>query len=253
MRQKKLFTYHPSLITHKKTNFSTKINEGRTIKSINEESIMNIAVSIGNILHHSLPREWEGKQAILEMKEANYPQWKQIEWTGFYFQFLCEQNLSNIMRIPGPKYGKARFDAFNIIPWDFKSHAINAANHKIIINDRIAVERGIRDYGALGIILALGEVDYNDKNGDFQRWHDELKGEKSKYITEREERGANPRPRKTFFELAQISFIIITNDVIKKCGIFQKNFRNSNGLPRKEKILLDLKDLTDEIIYFIDF
>jgi hypothetical protein len=38
-----------------------------------------------------------------------------------------------------------------------------------------------------------------------------------------------------------------------KCGSFQKNFRNSDGTPRKSKILIDLEKLDREIIYHIDF
>lgn len=33
----------------------------------------------------SLPRVWEGKKSVLELKEANY-NWKQMEWWAFYFE-----------------------------------------------------------------------------------------------------------------------------------------------------------------------
>lgn len=33
-----------------------------------------------------LPRNWDGKQCVLELKEANY-NWKQMEWWAFYFEF----------------------------------------------------------------------------------------------------------------------------------------------------------------------
>lgn len=236
-----LFKHQPLFAIHRKRD------------SFFDERIAGVIQNVSNVLYRSLPREWDGRKAILEMKEANYPQWKQLEWIGFYFQFLCERKLSGIMRIPGPKYGRVRFDAYNVIPWDFKSHAINTTNHKVIINDKTAVERGIRDYGALGVMLALGKVEYNDESRDFQRWHEELKGEKSRYTIEREQRGAWSRLRKVAFELKQICFIVITKDVIERCGIFQKNFRNSNGLPRKEKILLDLESLDDKMVYFVDF
>ena len=32
-----------------------------------------------------MPAEWEGRRAILEMKNAGYPHWKQMEWIGFLF------------------------------------------------------------------------------------------------------------------------------------------------------------------------
>jgi hypothetical protein len=53
--------------------------------------------------------------------------------------------------------------------------------------------------------------------------------------------------------LEQISFIKIDDKVLEKCGSFQRDFRNSNGLPRREKVLLDLEKLDEEIIYFLNF
>ena len=132
-----------------------------------------------------------------------------MDW--FYFQFLCEKLLQNIITIPGLKYG------------------------------------------CVGLILALGEVKYNDNKRTFQKWHEELKGGKSKYELERIKRGAWSRLRKVEFNLKQISFIKIDDAVLVKCGSFQTDFRNSNGTPRKAKILLDLEKLDEEIGYFIDF
>lgn len=200
-----------------------------------------------------IPKQWNGKQAILEMREARYPHWKQMEWIGFYFQFLCEKRLSAIMQIPGPKYGYVKFDGFLEIPWDFKAHAINTSSHQIIVNDSMAISMGIRDYGGVGVILALGKVEYNDESRSFQQWHNALKGGTSAYEIERIRRGAWSRLRKTSFDLQQISFIRITDETLIKCGSFQEDFRNSNGKPRRAKVLLDLEKLDEEIVHFVDF
>ncbi len=61
------------------------------------------------------------------------------------------------------------------------------------------------------------------------------------------------RLRKVEFNLVQISFIKIDDEVLIHCGSFQRDFRNSNGRPRREKVLLDLEKLDEEIVYFIDF
>lgn len=201
----------------------------------------------------NIPKSWDGKKSILEMKEADYPQWRQMEWIGFYFQFLCGKYLSDIMCIPGPKYGNVKFDAFKDIPWDFKAHAINTSSHQIIVNDSEAVANGIRDYGAVGLILAMGEVKYNDENREFQKWHEQLKGGLSAYSIERIKRGAWSRLRKVSFDLKQICFIKITDQTLIKCGSFQVDFRNSNGKPRRKKVLLDLEKIDEELIHYIDF
>ena len=187
------------------------------------------------------------------MKNADYRHWKQMEWIGFYFQFLCERYLSSIMTIPGSRYGRVEFDAFKNIPWDFKAHAMNTSSHRIIVNDSEATANGIKDYEEVGLILALGKVLYNDEDRTFQKWHEALKGGKSKFEIERIKRGAWSRLRKVCFDLQQISFIRLTDDTLIKCSSFQKDFRNAGGQPRKEKVLLDLEKIDDELVYFIEF
>lgn len=44
----------------------------------------------------SIPTFWDGKQSILTLKEHNY-QWRQMEWIGFYFEWLCKDMLANAM------------------------------------------------------------------------------------------------------------------------------------------------------------
>jgi len=214
-------------------------------------TFLTTAKQIRKKLKH-FPKRWDGRKSILEMKDAGYPHWKQMEWIGFYFQFLCERYLSDFMKIPGPRYGNVSFDAFKNIPWDFKAHAMNTSSHKIIVNDSEATANGIKDYGAVGLILAVGKVLYNDEDRTFQKWHEELKGEKSKYEIERIKRGAWSRLRKVSFDLQQISFIRITDNTLVKCGSFQENFRNADGSPRRAKVLLDLEGIDEELECSID-
>ncbi len=172
---------------------------------------------------------------------------------GWYFQYLCEKFLKDKVEIPGPKYDNVEFDGFKKIPWDFKAHAMNTSSHQIIVNDSEATANAIKQFGCVGLILAMGEVKYNDDERTFQKWHEELKCGKSKYELERIKRGAWSRLRKVEFKLEQISFIRIDDSVLVKCGSFQREFRNSNGAPRRGKVLLDLEKLDEEIVFFLDF
>jgi hypothetical protein len=200
-----------------------------------------------------IPKFWDGKNVIIEMKEAEFSQWRQMEWIGWYFQYLCAKRLSKIMQIPGPKYGKVEFDGYLEIPWDFKAHAMNTSSHQIIVNASEAISAGIKEFGSVGLILAAGKVEYNDESRRFQQWHSVLKGGLSDYERERIKRGAWSRLRKVSFRLQQISFIQITDETLIKSGSFQSDFRNSNGRPRKSKVLIDLERLDEEIIHFVDF
>lgn len=191
-----------------------------------------------------MPAEWKGRQAILEMKKAGYPHWKQMEWIGFYFQFLCDTKLSSIMEIPGPKYGRVEFDGFSEIPWDFKAHpkknAKGQESKSVIVNDRLATAQAIKKFGGAGLILAIGEAIYNDQDRSFQIWHQEQKSGLSNYEKERILRKAPSRLRKTFFRLSEIDLILLDDKMVKRLGSFQEGFRNSDGSPRNAKVLLDL-------------
>jgi len=75
----------------------------------------------------------------------------------------------------------------------------------------------------------------------------------SEYEKERIKRGAWSRLRKVSLDLKQISFIQITDATLIKSGSFQSDFRNSNGKPRRAKVLLDLEKLDEELAYFVEF
>jgi hypothetical protein len=208
---------------------------------------------MGELLKTSIPKKWDGKSCILQMKAAGSQYWKQMEWIGFYFQFMCETHLSPFMEIPGPQYGNVRFDAFREVPWDFKAHAMNTSSHQILVNDSEATASAIKQFDEVGLVLALGKVVYNDEARSFQAWHGELKGDKSKYELERIKRGAWSRLRKVAFDLQQISFIRLTDAALIKCGSFQSDFRNADGSPRRAKVLIDLEELDEETVHFVEF
>jgi len=211
-----------------------------------------MCIEIQNKLKN-VPVNWDGKTAILEMKNEGNRQWRQMEWIGFYFQFLCEKYFGNLFKFQFPRYGNASFDGFYKLPFDFKSHAINTSSHKIPVNDREAIECGIRDYGSVGLIVAVGDVIYNDEDRSFQKWHEELKGKPSNYVLENRRRGAWSRLRKFNFTLKEISIIEITDKTLENCGSFQTGFRNSDGSPRREKVLINLEKLNNELIYCIEY
>ena len=99
----------------------------------------------------------------------------------------------------------------------------------------------------------LPGVVYNDEARTFQAWHQTLKGAKSKYMMANEKRGAWSRLRKVSFDLQQVSFIRLTDKTLVKCGSFQTDFRNSNGRPRRPKVLINLERLKVETVYFVEF
>ena len=198
------------------------------------------------------PMNWDGKKCILQMKKNNAKNWKKMEWIGWYFEYWCQKNLNKVMEMPfSKKYGNVSFDGYFEAPWDFKSHAEESGN-KIIINDSEAISNAIGDFGFVGLILATGSVTYDNQSGDFKKWHDVLKGGKSNYEIKRIARKASSRKRKTSMKISRIDLVKIDDELLVECGTFQENFRNSNGKPRRKKVLLDLTKIENHTEHIID-
>ena len=168
---------------------------------------------------------------------------------GFYFESLCKTHFEGIIDMPGKRYGKTVFDAFSEISWDFKTHAANSANHTVITNDEEAIVNTISDYGYYGVILAIGEVEYNDEEQTFKKWHDNLKEGISEYEQNRINRGAMSRRRKTEFVLSEIHFASFDAETLSQCGgSFQRGFRNADGRPRREKVTINIRKIPDDAL-----
>lgn len=139
------------------------------------------------------------------------------------------------------------FDGFSEIPWDFKAHSDKNANGQenksVIVNDRLAIAKAIKQFGGAGLILATGDAKYNDEDRSFQVWHQELKGGLSEFEKQRILRKAPSRLRKTVFRLKEIKIILLDDKVVQGLGSFQEGFRNSDGSPRNAKVLLDLDNI----------
>ena len=198
-----------------------------------------------------MPMHWDGKKCILEMKENNGRHWKQMEWIGWYFEYWCNRNLKGVMEMPySKKYGNVSFDGYLKIPWDFKAH-VTQSGDKIIVNDHQAIKKAIKDFGCVGLIIVTGPVVY-DESQEFKKWHDEQKGKITDYVLKNIERGAPSRRRKVSMKISKISFVKIDDDLLEKCGSFQEDFRNSNGKPRRKKVVLDLTKIGKHTEYVID-
>ena len=132
--------------------------------------------------------------------------------------------------------------------WDFKAHAANTTRHDVITNDVEAIKSTLDDYGYYGIILAIGEVEYNDEQRTFKKWHDELKERISKYEINRINRGAMSRRRKTEFILSEIHFICLDIQTLDQCSSIYQQGRNSNGRPRPPKFNLNVQKIPDSAL-----
>ena len=192
----------------------------------------------------NLPVLWEGKACVLELKVANY-NWRQMEWWAFYFEFKAKQCLSKVCGIPGGKINRVEFDLKTQINWDLKARAIKTDSRRVILNDKFAMEQSIKENGYHGEIITLCDVEYNDVNRSFQKWHTELKGGLSDYEKRRRARSNSfSRYRKTSAELVEIIYIVFEPEDLPKLDVMNQG-RNSNGKPRPPKYSLNLERINE--------
>lgn len=137
---------------------------------------------------------WDMRASILTLQEADY-QWKQMEWIGFYFEYLMSQVVSGVggMRMPGNRIHNTTFDMFCGIDVDLKAHAANGPV-QVMLNDAIAVEQSLAMNGALGFLVLQGKAQY-DLDGSDREWHNALKGAPSAYMLGKPNRRSRRRKR----------------------------------------------------------
>ncbi len=191
-----------------------------------------------------LPTIWDGKSSILELKEAQF-NWKQMEWIGFYFEFRVKQCLQSVCEIPGDKYDRVEFDLKTEINWDIKASAIKSHSHRIILNDKAAMDRSVQKYGYHGEIIGLCDVEYNDEDRSFQKWHTKLKGGLSKYEKKKMAIPASiSRYRKSSARLIDIVYLVFSESDLRKLDVMSQG-KNSNDKPRPPKYTLNLERVDD--------
>lgn len=218
------------------------------------QNIQEEGEKIHATLWDELPKFWDGKDAILELKTAGY-QWRQMEWIGWYFEWKAKQILICALGgSDGPTYRNTRFDYRKDFVWDLKAHPGNSRTLFTILNDVEAIDHCINEYGTIGFILAVGTVGYDD-DGSFKKWHDTLKGGVSRYEMERVRRGARSRRRKVFFTVENyLTFALDQGDIIRGLSegwlqnSFQKGMRNADGSSRRAKYSIRLDEIPQDLM-----
>jgi len=181
----------------------------------------------------SLPKFWDGKTCVIELKEADY-NWRQMEWWAFYFEYKVQQLLMDRFSFPGDRYDNVSFDLKGAINWDLKAKAIKSDDHKVILNDKSAMEQSIEKLGYHGEIIALCDVEYNDIDWSFRKWQTELKG-KWDFNFEQNRNISLYKYCITNIELIDILLLIFTKKDLGKLDILEKS--------KTEKYVLDLENL----------
>ncbi len=221
---------------------------------MSEQSTRAEAILIAQHLIAALPPYVDGREAIVEMRDSGSRHWRQMEWIGFYLEFLMETKVVPALGLQvGPTFGKTTFDYELRHVWDLKTHPVSTPTAPM--NDQQAVRNCITRHGGLGFLIVEVDAEYDDDLGTFKAWHDQIKGKRSSYESERIARGAPSRRRKSSFRPTSILAIYFASLEDLQRGLaetwlseFQKGMRNSDGSPRRAKFMITPSQVPDSAV-----
>jgi len=156
---------------------------------------------ISQVVIENTPRHMDGVEAIMEMKEAEFSQWRATEWQGFYFEFKVRPELINHLGGGPKKIGSTSFDYALERTWDMKVHSTSTRHGKkstsnCALNDAASMQTAA-EQGGFGLMILSGEPKYD---WDFTRWHKKIRS------------GSTEEPKKALkksFESKRVDFFFI--------------------------------------------
>ena len=221
-----------NLLLEASTYYLSGESQNSAPKTFSEELSAISDVVIGNT-----PSVMDGRSCVREMRDAEYRQWKQTEWQGFYFEFKVCPALINALG-GGPRTVlNTEFDYALTNTWDLKTHSsVNKhlrSNHTAQLNDQEAIQKAVED-GGLGLIVLSG-IPLLDL--DFALWHKSFRGKSGETI----------KPLKKSFESERIDFFYIESrnalDSVIKCGVVTdfNQGKQPSGKARRPKYNLNVE------------
>ena len=217
------------------------------VESLIELSVDQELEKISKVVIEKTPRHMLGVDAIIEMKEAEFSQWRATEWQGFYFEFKVRPELINALGGGPKKIGSTSFDYALQRTWDMKVHSSVTKDGKksesnCLLNDASSMDQAAKE-GGIGLMILSGIPIYD---WDFTRWHKKFRS------------GSEEEPKKPLkkeFDSERIDFIFIpTFERLQRALAngeltYFKQGRQPTGEPRKIKYSLNLNKTLDSDLH----
>lgn len=205
-----------------------------------ESPIEREAAALLGALTSSLPSHWDGYRAIDEMREAEYANWRQSEWPGWYFEFRGLPALIDAFGGGPMRVGRTTFDYSLTIPWDLKCHS-RSASRAVVLNDHLSLVERLA-HGAVGFLMLTGDADLDPIDGDFTRWMRSASGQSAPPGGH----SGKPRLRKRAFTPASIDAFVLRDLIHYESALLAGQFavrgqgRQQSGASRPDKLHMDL-------------
>lgn len=121
------------------------------------------------VLAESIDPFWDGRACVEEMRDAEYRNWRQTEWAGWYFEYVGITALINTFGGGPRRVLNTTFDYAMRTTWDLKAHSLGGEN-AALLNDLDAVRACLDEQGGLGFIVLTGTPDFST-TAEFDTWH----------------------------------------------------------------------------------
>lgn len=126
------------------------------------------------VLADAIDTTWDGRRCVEAMRDAEYRNWRQTEWFGWYFEYVGITALVNAFGGSPRRVLNTSFDYALRSTWDLKAHSSGGEN-AAILNDLDAIDTCLDEPGGLGFIVLTGNPDYSD-SAAFDAWHRSQRG-----------------------------------------------------------------------------
>ena len=203
-------------------------------------NVLQEVTSIKSVLSKVTPNYMDGRESVLEMKEADADNWRQTEWQGWYFEFKAIPALINNLG-GGPRIiGNTKFDYSLFHPWDLKAHSSYGKNGprkknvSCLLNDQISMKEAAQETG-LGLIVLSGIPSYEDIS--FSDWHKALRGKTGEVRKQLKNGFKSEKIEFFFFE----DFEDLQRAISKKILLDFNQGKQPSGEPRAPKFSLHLE------------
>lgn len=200
------------------------------------------ASAIVSALLPVLTDHWDGRECVREMREAEFSQWRQMEWPGFYFEMVGLKTLVDVLGGGPIRHANTRFDYGMDSAWDLKAHAralARGGSDVAILNDQSAFDACFQSGSGLGFVVLTGE---STTSVEFGAWHRDFVGTQAR----KEGDHRLQRPRKESFSPYRLEAYFLRDADHLRASVAAGSVRHysqgrqANGAPRKPKFSLDL-------------
>ncbi len=192
--------------------------------------------------------EIDGLDAVQWLYDNFHKNFSEVEWAGYFVKRKAQWFCDNIPNFPlRPHNREKNYRVKGDYLWDCRFHTVESPY--LPFRDIVGFEMDLREFNGIGLIV-LHSKTTRDTDGIVLRLQEQLAEGPSEYTQRLRAEGTAPRIRKRSFFVYYGEALYITPEAFERgfgegwvLSNFQKEWRNSDRMPRNPKYLFDLGEV----------